>query len=130
MSKKFKFVFLVPLLCSSAAFAGEWETGAEGSATGLYGYTEPSSRYEEQNSHNHGVGDAKLSAYAKYLFGADWEAGIYADLMLGVDHELEDYNQGKWGEEVYGIVDSSYGRLMIGQTWNVAAQSIWPLVSI
>ena len=122
MSLKFKLAFISTLLCSSMAFAGEWETGMEGSATGLYGYTQSSDRFSDQNSHNNGMGDAKLSAYAKYLFGADWEAGIYADLMLGVDHELEDYNQGKWGEEVYGIVDSSYGRLMIGQTWNVAAQ--------
>ena len=65
MSLKFKFAFISALLCSSTALAGTWETGAEGSATGLYGYTEPSSRYDEQNSHNHGVGDAKLSAYAE-----------------------------------------------------------------
>ena len=44
MSLKFKLAFISALLCSSAAFAGEWETGVEGSATGLYGYTEASDR--------------------------------------------------------------------------------------
>lgn len=42
--------------------------------------------------------------------------------MAGADKELEDYTQGKWGEEAYAILDMPYGRVMGGQTWNVAYQ--------
>lgn len=122
MSAKSKYIFLVAFLTSFPAFAGEWETGMSGELTGLYGYTDVSKEYSAYNNHNHGTGDAELSAYAKYIFNNELEAGLYIDLMFGLDHELEDYNQGKWGEEVYGIADSPYGRLMVGQTYNAAYQ--------
>lgn len=119
-----KFYLTIPslLLLAFPAHASKWEYDASGSLTGLYGYTDANGRYTAQNSRNKGTGDADLSTYAKYIFNNEYEAGIYADLMFGIDHELEDYNQGKWGEEVYGIMDSPYGRLMLGQTINVAAQ--------
>ena len=122
MSRKFYLSFLFSALLAFPLHAGEWEYDASGSVTGLYGYTDADSRHAQQNSHNNGTGDADLSVYAKYVFNNEYEAGIYADLMFGVDHELEDYNQGKWGEEINGIMDSPYGRIMLGQTWNVAAQ--------
>lgn len=122
MNHPFLPLLFAILFSAASAYAGEWEYDASGSVTGLYGYSEPDSKYTKENSRNHGTGDADLSVYAKYIFNNEYEAGIYADLMFGVDHELEDYNQGKWGEEVYGIMDSPYGRLMLGQTLNVAAQ--------
>lgn len=115
MSRKFYLSFLFSALLAFPLQAGEWEYDASGSVTGLYGYA-------DTESHHHGTGDADLAVYAKYVFNNEYEAGIYADFMFGVNHELEDYNQGKWGEEIYGIMDSPYGRLMLGQTWNVAAQ--------
>lgn len=121
---KYKLLFgaFALSIFSTSAYAGQWEYDASGSLTGLYGYSDVSKEYQSQTSHNNGTGDAELSAYAKYIFDNEVEAGLYVDLMFGVDHELEDYNQGKWGEEVYGIMDSSYGRVMLGQTFNAAYQ--------
>lgn len=122
MNKKIILTIAALTIAAAPAYASGWEYDVNGSVMGLYGYTQPASRYNDANSRSHGTGDADISAYAKYLFGNDWEAGLYFDLMVGAGHELEDYNQGKWGEEAYGIVDSPYGRLMLGQTFNVAAQ--------
>lgn len=122
MDCRFYLPLVALFLVSSSVHAGEWEYDTSGSVTGLYGYTDADSNYSKVNSRNHGTGDAELNAYAKYIFNNEYEAGIYADLMFGIDHKLEDYNQGKWGEEVYGIMDSPYGRVMLGQTLNVAAQ--------
>lgn len=122
MKKKILLSLMASLLLCAPAQASEWEYDITGSALGLYGYTQPASRYNDINDRSHGVGDADVSAYAKFIFDNEWEAGLYFDLMAGTGHELEDYNQGKWGEEIYGIVDSPYGRLMLGQTFNVAAQ--------
>lgn len=121
MKSKIFYTILASLLATTAQ-AGQWEYDYSGKATGLYGYSDVASQFEKQNSNNHGVGDGSLSASAKYVFNEDYTAGVYLDLMAGVDHELEDYNQGKWGEEAYSIIDSPYGRLMLGQTTSVAAQ--------
>lgn len=119
-----KMLLGLTFLSSTAvpALASGWEYDVTGSAVGLYGYTAPAARYDDQNDRSHGTGDGSMSAYAKYMFDNDWEVGAYLDLMLGTGHELEDYNQGKWGEEAYSIIDSPYGRLMLGQTFNIDAQ--------
>jgi hypothetical protein len=41
--------------------------------------------------------------------------------MGGIDKELQDYNQGRWGEEAYVVYDSVFGQLMLGQVYNVAS---------
>ena len=41
--------------------------------------------------------------------------------MLGIDQEIQDYNQGRWGEEAYIVYDSNYGQIMLGQVFNVAS---------
>ncbi len=120
--KKF-WLFIVLGLFPFAAQAGEWELDVSGNARGLYGYSDVSARFEKQNRNNHGVGIGELSASAVYVFDDDdYSLGFYLDLMGGVDRELQNYNQGRWGEEVYVIADSPYGRVLLGQTYNVAAQ--------
>ncbi len=122
MKNKFCLLLLAAVLGASPVRAAEWEYGFSGSVSGLYGYSNVAEKFSAYNSHNHGVGDAELEAYAKYIFDGEIEAGLYMDLMFGLNHELEDYNQGKWGEEVYAIVDGPAGRLMAGQTFNAAYQ--------
>lgn len=102
--------------------AGEWNFDYEGNVTGLYGYSDVSERFEKKDRNNHGTGDAYLNLTAEYVFNEDYRTSLHADFMGAVDKELQDYNQGKWGEEVYGIADSPYGRLMLGQTFNAAYQ--------
>lgn len=112
------FLTLIPL----EANAGEWNLDANGHAQGLYGYSDVAERFEKRDDNNQGVGAADINMSAQYEFNPDYSISFNLDVMAGVDQELQDYNQGKWGEEAYVITDSPYGRLMLGQTSNVAAQ--------
>jgi len=114
---------LFTLIMPFSVFAGEWEFDASGSTKALYGYTDVSKRFEKQNDNNHGIGYGEINLSANYISDSEkYSLGIYADIMGGIDRELKDYNQGSWGEEVYGILDTPYGQLMLGQTFNVASQ--------
>lgn len=121
---KFRYALLTFFsLLPSLANAGEWEFDASGHAQGLYGYTDLSERFEKKENNNHGVGQGDVSFSAAYTFDdSDYRLSGHLDLMGGIDQELQDYNQGRWGEEAYVIGDSPYGRLMLGQTFNVDAQ--------
>ena len=110
--------FIIP----QAALAGEWSFDVSGHAQGLYGYTDVSKQFEHKDKNNHGVGQGDINFVAAYSHSDEYSMSLHLDLMGGIDQELEDYNQGRWGEEAYAIGDSPYGRLMLGQTFNVAAQ--------
>lgn len=122
---KAKYIFgCLALLTATPAVAqdGKWVFDAYGSANALYGYSDVERRYEKFDDNNNTPSNANINLSAEYEFNKDYKAGVYVDLMAGADKELEDYNQGKWGEEAYAIIDSPYGRLMGGQTYNVAYQ--------
>lgn len=113
----------VLLLTPTLASAGEWDLDVSGHAQGLYGYSDVSKRFEKKDRNNHGTGQADINVSAAYTFDDnDYSFSLNLDLMGGIDQELQDYNQGRWGEEAYLIADSPYGRLMLGQTFNVDAQ--------
>lgn len=113
-----KAVLLSLIAFPSLLSAGEWTTEVSGGIDGLYGYGDVRS----QKDNSRFTGSGRLDFSAEYAFSNDYQAGLYLDLMTALDKELEDYNQGKWGEEIYGTFDSPFGRLMLGQTFNVAAQ--------
>ena len=107
-------VALFFIVLPTFAEAGEWSYNIEGHAQGLYGYT-------DVKKHNHGVGKANINTSIDYLFENDDRLSLNFDIMGGIDKELQDYNQGRWGEEAYVIYDSSYGQIMLGQVYNVAS---------
>ena len=76
MKNKFCLLLLAAVLGASPVRASEWEYGFSGSVSGLYGYSDVAERFSAYNSHNHGVGDAELGAYAKYIFDDEIEAGV------------------------------------------------------
>lgn len=120
---KFRITLLAVLtFLPSLVYAGEWEVNAQGHVQGLYGYSDVAEKFEKKDDNNHGVGQADVSLSAAYQFDDDYNLSLNLDLMGGVDQELKDYNQGAWGEEAYVIGDSPYGRLMLGQLFNVDAQ--------
>lgn len=100
----------------------EFTFEASGRATGLYGYTDAEKKFERRDSKQNATGDFEANFSAQYEFNPDYHASLNLDVMSGVDHELKNYNQGNWGEEAYGIFDSPAGRIMAGQTFNVAKQ--------
>ena len=120
--KKIYVIALLGLLPFSAK-AGEWEFEVSGQAKGLYGYTDVAERFEKKDQNNHGVGIGEINTSAVYTSeDKEYGLGLYLDLMGGIDRELQNYNQGRWGQEAYAIADSPYGRILLGQTFNVAAQ--------
>lgn len=117
-------LLLLPLLIFAAGEtrAGELTYEAGGSLRALYGYSDVSSRYQRFNDHNHTPAAGELNLSAGYDFNDDYTLSLHLDLSGATDKEVENYNQGAWEEEIYGIFDSPYGRLMLGQTYNVAYQ--------
>ncbi len=120
-----KHIYLFALigLLPFSAHAGEWEFDMSGQGKGLYGYSDVARRFEYKDKDHHGIGDGEVNTSAVYTFDdEDYSLGLYADFSVGIDRELQNYNQGRWGEEIYTIADSPYGRLMLGQALNVGAQ--------
>ena len=105
---------LLALAVSSEVKAGEVIYGAEGHGQAAYGYA-------DIKPHHYGVGKGNIDSFIGYEFDENNEVTLHADIMGGIDKELKDYNQGDWGEEVYGVADTIYGQLMIGQVYNVAS---------
>lgn len=111
---KFFIYALILAAVPVAAFAGEWDYNVESGLRGAYGYT-------DIKKHNHGVGQGNIDSSVYYSFDDSSVVSLHLDLMFGVDQELQDYNQGRWGEEAYGVLDSPYGQIMLGQVYNVAS---------
>ena len=112
--KLYQVTALFLMFTPAFANAGEWNYHIEGHAQGLYGYT-------DTKKHNHGVGQANINSSVEYSFDNHSTLSLNFDIMGGIDQELQDYNQGRWGEEAYMIYDSSFGQFMIGQVYNVAS---------
>lgn len=112
---------LLGLLLPLSAHA-DWDYEISGSATGLYGYSDLEKRFRADERHSQGTGDFHLNTAVIYTYNDDYGASLNADFMGGIDHNLKNYSQGSWGEEIYGIFDAPAGRLMLGQTANVGAQ--------
>lgn len=112
--KLYQVAVLFLMFLPTFVHAGEWSYHVEGHAQGLYGYT-------DTKKHNHGVGQVNINTSAEYNFDNHNSLSFNFDIMGGIDKELQDYNQGRWGEEAYIIYDSSYGQLMFGQVYNVGS---------
>ncbi len=102
------------ILAPLAVEAGEVTYNIEGHGQAAYGYSTP-------KKHHHGVSKGNVDSFIGYEFDESNEVSLHMDVMAGVDKELKDYNQGDWGEEVYGVADTQYGQLMVGQVYNVAS---------
>ena len=113
---------LILALSPFSVHAQELSYEASGSLNGFYGYSEPSERYKKQNDNNTFTGAAEINLSALYEFNADTSAGLYLDLSHGFNKNNRTYNNGSWGKEIYSIIDSTYGRLMLGETYNTAYQ--------
>ncbi len=105
-------------LAASPLWAADWSYDYSGNLQGFYGYGDLSNRFQTGRSRNHQNAKGNFSVSLSY----DSVFSLNMDLMAGVNQELKDYNQGEWGEEIYAVGDTKYGRLMLGQTANIAEQ--------
>lgn len=115
-------LFSALLVFATSAQAGEANYIFNGSIDSLYGYSDVSERFEKKDNNNHWLNNFYLNLGVENQFNSDYKLGLYVDLMAGIDKEMANYNNGDWGQEVYSVLDSPYGRIMLGETYNVAAQ--------
>ena len=114
------FIFALLVLIASPAKADEYTLSGQWNS--FYGYAFPDSDYKHKDKRQFFVNTFEVNLGASKEFNADYSFGIYADLYAGINKRQRDYGNGLWGHEVYGIFDNPYGRLMLGETQNVAEQ--------
>lgn len=110
--KKIVFLFLL-FLAPKFVVAGEWDSEFSLHAKTLYGWS-------STKKHHHGVADANFDSSVTYFFDNGSNFSLNFGLDGGIDRELQSYNQGHWGEEIYAAYDGSFGQFMLGQVYNVA----------
>ncbi|MDR1026433.1 MAG: porin [Lactobacillus sp.] len=109
---------LIPLTTHASEIT--YDIGGEFRAN--YGYIDTAERYSRNSN------DYKSFAYAELNFSAEYELddetsfGLYLDVMKNFNRSTRTLNNGSWGKEVYGIANTAYGRVLLGETYNVADQ--------
>lgn len=113
---------IVAFLFSFSAVAQEMAFQASGEWDSFYGYAFPDKAYKHRDKRQFFVNTFAVNLGAEKTFTEDYFLGFYADLYAGIDKRQRNYSNGLWGHEIYGIFDNPYGRIMFGETYNVAAQ--------
>ena len=110
------------IFIAASAEAGEWVYDVSGVANGFYGYSDYADRYRAEHKHHHTPISGEIYTFAGYRFNDGTEVKLGLDGQIADGKEVEDYNQGTWGENIYGTVNSKYGELTVGQVYNAAYQ--------
>lgn len=108
------------LLSPIVANAGNVETDYSLSLNSFYGYTDYTKPYNKLYKHNNINSSFNFYGRATYEFNEDYATSLVGYLMADTAKEVENYNQGTWGEEVYLLTETPYGEFSIGQKNNVA----------
>lgn len=107
---------ILSIFFSCSANAGNFDYSIHGKTDALYGYS------EAPKYHNTVVDYSEINLSGSYEINYDTKISLNLDLMFGLNKQNEDFNNGDWGKELYGIIDTKYGRVMLGETYNVAYQ--------
>jgi hypothetical protein len=108
------------LCCAPITYAHSFDTDYALSFGGFYGYTDY--KHQKNSFHKNNNLNSTLNAYGKisHKFNDSYEASLVGYFMIDSAKEIENYNQGYWGEEVFALLESPYGEISIGQDYNVA----------
>ncbi len=107
----------------SAANAGEFVYDYGAVATGFYGYSDYADSYRSRYKHYHTPVAAEIMTSAGYDLDNGDELRVGLDAQIAGGKEVEDYNHGEWGENLYASYNSeSYGEITLGQVYNAAYQ--------
>ena len=117
--KKILFILSASFVAAPAV-AGTLETDYAFELNNYYGYTDyakPYNKLHKQNNLN-----ASFNAYGRltYEFNTDYAASLIGYFMIDSAKKIENYNQGKWGEEIYSVIETPAGEFSFGQDYNVA----------
>lgn len=117
MKKSLLFILLViPSICNAKALTNEYAVNLNN----YYGYTDYSSPYKGLYKENNINASINLYGKTSYRFDEDYSVSVVGYIMADSNKEVENYNQGKWGEEFYASLESPIGEFSFGQLQNVA----------
>lgn len=120
--KKFIFISFIISIIATSSQATEVEYTYSGEWSSFYGYTFPHHNHKHKDKRQFFVNTFNLNLGAEKTFNNETSLGVYVDLMAGIDKRQYNYSNGLWGHEIYTIFDNPYGRIMLGETYNVASQ--------
>lgn len=105
---------------SSSVTAKDFDTDFSLNLNNYYGYTHynsPTPRIYKNNNFN-----SSLDIYSRitYNINSQYKASLIGYIMADTSKEIENYNQGYWGEEVFTLFETPIGDISIGQDYNVA----------
>lgn len=113
---------LFGVLLLSNAYAGEFVYDYSGTADAFYGYSDYNKSEYNRQKHNNTPSAAEIYTSAGYEFDNGDSLMLNVDGQIAGDKKIKDYNQGDWGENVYGVYTSKYGEFSAGQMYNAAYQ--------
>ena len=118
MQKTLLIIMLVLMSCTAKAKG--FDTDLSLNLNNYYGYThytKPSPRIYKNNNFN-----SSLDVYSRitYNINSDYKASLIGYIMADTAKEIENYNQGIWGEEFFTLFETPMGDISIGQDYNVA----------
>ena len=108
------------ILLPNMVMGGEIQTDADVSLNNFYGYTDYSKPYDKLYKQNNLNSSLNVFGRVSYLYNQDYTTSLIGYFMVDSAKEVENYNQGIWGEEVYALMETPYGEMSIGQDMNVA----------
>lgn len=116
LSPIFLLLGLAPITC----YAGALETDFDLSLNNYYGYTDYAKPYNKLYKQNNLNSSLNLFGRATYEFNEEYSTSLIGYFMIDSAKEVENYNQGIWGEEVYALTETPFGDISVGQDQNVA----------
>lgn len=116
--KKLIFFSLMSMFFISDAIANNFEYDTNFALRALYGYFEPAKKFNDNINHNHFPLSANFNNKLNYLIDSETEFALNINLKAQTGHNLDNLNQGHWGEEVYISTFSKYGDFYLGQMDN------------
>lgn len=90
------------------------------SLNNYYGYADYAKPYNKNYKSNNLNSSLNLYGRASYSFNPEYTTSIIGYFMIDSAKEIENYNQGIWGEEIYALTETPYGDVSVGQDSNVA----------
>lgn len=110
------------LLINFPAWGGEFVYDYSGQVDGFYGYSDYADKYRRNHKQNHTPAFAEIYTSFGYYFDETTEIKLGVDAQISDGKEVEDYNHGEWGENIYVALASEYGEFVVGQVYNAAYQ--------
>ncbi|MBR2273777.1 MAG: porin [Alphaproteobacteria bacterium] len=102
------------------ATASSLETEYSATLNNYYGYTDYAKPYNKLQKQNNLNSSLNLFGRATYHYNENYSSSLIGYFMVDSAKEIENYNQGTWGEEVYFLTETPYGDISVGQDSNVA----------